>query len=673
MTAPALSVETHPTAVAEWRERRRTLARALLAPKPRLSVSEYAELHLVLGEGSARKGPYRYAFAPYLREIADFLSDPLAGEEGVVLKSAQVGFTVGVLVAAALYFMDQDPSPVMVMQPTLDDAERFSKKKLMPIVRASRRLRRLIAEARPGDARNTILQKTAPGASLSIVGAKSPRQMRSDSIRIFLSDERSAYDRSAGQEGNPYLLGKKRTDTYDNRKILTGSTPVVDPDETERDYQNSDQRKYYVPCPHCGAMQTLRWENLRWDKEGEGPKKKHLPETAHFVCEVSGCVIEERHKAWMVDPANGAKWIAENPGHPKPGWRVWQAYSLFPKASWAHIATDWLDAQGQHDKLQIFYNTVRAESYQELGDKTNTDDLIARREVYAAEVPAGVGVLTAAVDVQGDRLELVVKGWGHREESWLIAHHRIYGDPNQDEVWKALDRLLQRKFRHESGVELQIQVTLVDASDNTDAVYAYVKPRQRRRIYAIKGHKGKARPVIVRPGKAKDSAVRLFIIGTETAKDRVFARLRIPSPQPGDPPRPGYMHFPTPQDDGADDEYLRQFGNEEVRTKTLPNGERRREFHKKGPNEALDLEVYNLAALHVLGDGVRLYLGEIARKLNARAAEVVAVAPVADESASDAPPAADPTVHETLSPDPPPAKRKRRSRGGSGWVNGFRR
>jgi phage terminase large subunit GpA-like protein len=618
-----LTAETHPSAKAAWRARRREVVRAVLAPRPRLSVSEWAEQTIYLpSENSAIAGRLRYDQTPYLREIVDFLSD-VEGEEGVVLKSAQIGFTVGVLVTAMCYFIDQDPSPILLMQPTLDDAERFSKKKLMPIIRASPALRKKVAEARPGDAANTILQKSGAGWSASMVGAKSPRQMRSDSIRVFLSDERSGYSTSAGVEGNPYLLGVARTLSFDNRKLLTGSTPVISPDETEKDYQDSDRRQWYVPCPECGAEQPLRWENLRWDKEGGGDTglpRVHKPETAHFVCEVNGCVIEERHKRKMV---RAGRFVAENAGHKKRGWKVWQGYSLMPKAKWPIIVADWLKAQGDPEKLKIFFNTVLAQSYEERGERPDVDALSARREAYAAPVPMRVAVLTAAVDVQGDRVELLIKGWGAGEESWQIGHWRIKGDPKQKgpgSVWETLDRLLLAPYRHESGIDLYVRACAVDTSDQTDLCYDYVKPRQRRGVIAVKGEEAIGKQILIKQGRAKTPGVKLWKVGTHTAKSRVFSRLRIEPTNDGTP-KPGAIHFPFPQADGLDDAYLKQFENEKAVAKKLPNGRIVHVFRKTSgqPNEALDLEVYALTALHWLGDGVRNFLGQIAEQLHAKA------------------------------------------------------
>ncbi len=656
MTAPRL--ETHPDAWRAWRDRRHEAFKSILAPRVRPRVSDWVEQNIWLPpDNTSQAGPYRYENAPYLREIADWIGDP-SSDEGVVQKSAQVGFTVGVLIAGICYCIDQDPAPILVMQPTLDDAERFSKKKFMPIVRASARMRALIGEARPGDARNTILQKAGPGWSLSIVGAKSPRQMRSDSIRFFYSDERSAYDRSAGVEGNPYLLGKKRTDSFDNRKILTGSTPLIDPDEIEREYKDSDRRRWMVPCPHCGHEQWLKFAQLRWDKEGEGKHKRHLPDTAYYVCEANGCVIEERFKRRMVQSGH---WVAENPGHRRPGWFINQLNSLFPRASWANIARDWLDAQGDETKLQIVANTVFAESFQERGEKTDASVLERRREVYAAPVPMRVGLLSGSADIQQDRIEMLVKGWGAGEESWQIAHYRIMGDTKDRNgpVWQTLDRLRRMPWRHESGVDLYIQKFAVDTGDQTDLVYDYVKDRQREGVIAVKGEERIGKPMVIRPGKAKDKGVKLWLVGTHTAKTRLFSRLRIEPPGADDPPRPGAIHIPMPQPDGMDEEYLSQFGNNKAVPKRKADGRTVIVYKKTGADEAIDMDVYALAALHACGDKVRASLGQLAAQLAIRA-DALPPRPASD-SAPQAPPAIT-EVAKMPAPAMAPRARGRRTR-----------
>ncbi|HET7552186.1 MAG TPA: terminase gpA endonuclease subunit [Gemmatimonadaceae bacterium] len=632
MTAPRLV--THPDAWRAWRDRRHTAFVSVIAPRARPRPSDWVEQNIWLPpDNTSQAGPYRYENAPYLRELVDWLGDSTS-DEAVVCKSAQVGFTVGVLVAGICYSIDQDPAPILVMQPTLDDAERFSKKKLMPIVRASARMRKLIAEARPGDAQNTILQKSGPGWSVSIVGAKSPRQMRSDSIRFFYSDERSAYDRSAGAEGNPYLLGKKRTDSFDNRKILTGSTPLVDPDEIEREYQDSDRRRWMVPCPHCGHEQWLKFSQLRWDKEGEGKHRCHLTKTAYYVCEANGCVIEERFKRRMVQSGH---FVAENPDNPKPGWFINQLNSLFPQASWANIAKDFIKAQGDDTKLQIFFNTTLAESWQERGEKADASVLERRREVFAAPVPMRVGLLTGSADIQKDRIEMLVKGWGAGEESWQIAHYRIMGDTKDRTVWDTLDRLRRMPWRHESGIDLYIQKFAVDSGDQTDLVYDYVKGRQREGVIAVKGEERIGKPMVIRPGKAKEKGVKLWLVGTHTAKSRLFSRLRIEPPGPADPPRPGAIHIPMPQPDGMDEDYLAQFGNNKGIPKKKADGRTVIAFKKTGPDEAIDMDVYALAALHACGDKVRASLGQLAAQLQLRA-DALPPRP-ASEPAPQAPPA----------------------------------
>jgi phage terminase large subunit GpA-like protein len=270
------------------------------------------------------------------------------------------------------FIIDMDPSPILMMQPTLDDAARWSKKKFMPMVRASPRLRDKIGEARPGDARNTILLKTGPGWSLSIVGAKS--RARCGRTRSATSSPTSApaTTRSAGEGRRPFPPRPQAHDDVRQPEGLTGSTPTVKPDPIDAEYEDSDQRQLFVACPQCGAEQVLKFENLRWEKEGEKPNRRHLTETAHFVCVASGCVIEEKHKRAMVQQA---RWIPQKPGHLTRGYDLWQAYSLFAKASWKIIAAEWVAAQEDPEVLKNFLNTVLAQSYEERGERPDAESL----------------------------------------------------------------------------------------------------------------------------------------------------------------------------------------------------------------------------------------------------------------------------------------------------------
>ena len=592
-TTPAQPAQP-ATARLEGAQKMRSVERRLRAqifrPPPRLTVSQWADAHRVLSSvASAEAGQWRTDRAPYQRGILDAFSDP-AVETVVVMSSAQVGKTEIVLNLLG-HFIDQDPSPILVLQPTLDMAKAFSKDRLKEMLRASPRLRGKVEESGRRGSDDTLLHKAFPGGHITMVGANSAAGLASRPIRVVLADEADRYPASAGDEGDPVSLARKRTATFWNRKVGLFSTPTIKGvSRIEAAFEQSDQRRYYVPCPHCGDAQVLKFANLVFDD-------------AAYACEGCGALIPEREKTTML--ARGS-WRAEQPGAAIVGFHLNALYS--PWTSWRALIDDFLDAKRSPETLRVFVNTMLGETWEIDGEGVDTGSLKERREAYAAEVPAACGVLTCAVDVQRDRLEVAIKGWGAGQESWLIAHDRLYGDTSQPngEVWQRLETAyLTKAYRHESGGTLAIRSTCIDSGDQTQVVYAFVAPRQRRGVRATKGYSVRGKPLISKPGKPNKYAVRVVPIGTDTAKDVVFARLSLLAPG-----TPGYMHFPQ----GADEAYLEQFAAEKAfvrRVKGIPVREYRA---VKDRNEAIDLEVLNLAALHLLGAGVYDQLGIFAQK-----------------------------------------------------------
>lgn len=574
----------------------RRLRAAIFRPPPRLTVSEWADAYRVLSSvASAEAGRWRTARAPYQRAIMDAFSDPTISRV-VVMSSAQVGKTEIVLNVLG-HFIDLDPAPILVLQPNVEPmAKAFSKDRVAPMIRECPRLRSLFIESGRRESSNTLLHKAFPGGHLTVAGANSAAGLASRPIRVVLCDEVDRYPASAGDEGDPIALASKRTATFWNRKIGELSTPTIKGvSRIERSYNASDQRRYYVPCPECDHYQTLKWAQLVFDE-------------AAYACESCGALIPETAKPGML--ARG-EWRAENPEGASyaAGFHLNALYS--PWTTWRELIIEFREAKKSPDTLQTFVNTVLGETWEADGEIVDASTLAARRESYRAEVPLPVGILTAGVDVQRDRLEVAIKGWGAGQESWLVCHARIYGDPQRADVWERLESgYLSREWKHESGAVLKVRAACIDSGDQTQAVYAFVRPRQRRMIFATKGHSVRGKPIISRPSKANKYGVRVVPLGTDTAKDVIFPRLALLSPG-----TPGYCHFPMPTAEGADDEYLAQFAGEKVfirRVKGVPVREYRQ---VRDRNEAIDLEVLNLAALHLLGAGVYDQLAIWADKL----------------------------------------------------------
>lgn len=490
-------------------DRVRAAALRSLVPPPRLKMSEWIERTIRLPETvSAAPGPIRLSVPQ--RGIADAISDPSI-ERVTLVKPVRLGLSTLITSTIAAY-VQNEPAPILALLPTESDARDFVVSDIEPIFDASPELRGLLSTETDESGRSTLLSRRFPGGSLKIVAAKSPRNLRRHNVRILLIDEADAMD--SGAEGSPITLAERRTLSFSNRKIIMGSTPIFE--ETShvlRAYAESDQRIFEVCCPSCGEFQQILWRHIQWD-EGK-------PETAHFVCEANGCIVDERHKAEMV--ANG-RWRATMPhirGH--AGFRCNVLISTLTNACWANIAREFLTAKRNVDQLQTWTNTLMAEGWREAAEEIDQHELATRAEAFGlAAIPADVLVVTAGVDVQRDRLEIVVIGHG-REDTFILANFVIWGDPAEDTTWAELDDLLKSSWTHPNGGTLRIDATAVDAGDGEtmDKVLAFTQPRFSRRIVAIKGASGN-RPAI---NASATKGSRLFIVGVDGEKSRLLARL----------------------------------------------------------------------------------------------------------------------------------------------------
>jgi phage terminase large subunit GpA-like protein len=578
-------------------------------PPPDITISEWAMRNRTLPKGTtSRPGPFR----PEVFQIAmmDTLLDPLV-HEVVIQKSTQVGFTDAVLLNVIGYFIDADPRPIMYVLPTIDNAKDKGKKAITPMIENCPALRRKIKPPTSRRAGNTLALKEYPGGFLKLTGANSGAGLRSDPVPVVLFDEVDGYPLDVEGEGDPIAIGTRRTDAYPDFKIVKGSTPAkpkgISP--IERDFLRSDMRRFYVPCPFCALEQVLWWRDpvTKEYKLTYAVDSDHqvIADSVAYVC--AGCKkkIPERFKQQML---NAGKWIAQMPDRPIVGFHINALYSPW-RENWLALAQEWHEANEEKnvEKLRAFINLRLGETWEEQGEQVEALTLKERQEEYKAEVPDGVGLLTAAVDVQNDRLECVVKGWGEKEESWLIAYQQIFGDPGQEQVWNELDSFLLSTWSTASGNKVKISCTMIDSGGlHTDEVYRFARARSNRRIFPLKGSSESGKEILGKVSMNNAYRVRLWIIGTDTAKDRIFARMKIPSPGPG------FMHLP----DFVEDEYLMQLTAEKAIRKYRRGKGTVREYVKtRSRNEALDLEVYALAALYVMGQATIRKLGEMAEAL----------------------------------------------------------
>lgn len=561
-------------------------------PPEKLTLSEWADRYAFLSAESSAEGG-RWHTLPYQKGIMDAITDAKV-EQVTVMKSARVGYSK-ILNHTIAFHIHQDPCPIMLVQPTIEDAQGYSKEEIAPMLRDTPCLKGLVSESKAKDGANTILQKQFPGGTLSMVGANSPRGFRRVSRRVVLFDEVDGYPASAGAEGDQIKLGIRRTEYYWNRTIVAGSTPTVkDFSRVERMFLQTDQRRYFVPCPDCGHMQYLKWPNIRWT-DGD-------PSTAGYCCESCGVIIPHSKKRCMVERG---EWRATAPGNGKHvGFHIWAAYSYSPNATWPNLVEEFLDAKNDAEQLKTFVNTVLGETWEdEYASKIGATDLLERAasEQYQQYVPpAEVLALTIGCDVQDDRLSLSVWGWGREEEGWLIDRVKLYGSPSRPEVWKQLDEILQKPYLNEADEEMKVLCCAIDSGGHhTQEVYQYSRERAAMGVIAIKGMSQKGKPPLGKAskvdvdykGKALKKGAQLFPVGVDTVKSLLFGRLKH------NDPGAGYLHFfPTI---GAD--YFEEL-TAEKQILRFRNGYPERVWVKKSqaPNEALDEMNYAYAALHRL-------------------------------------------------------------------------
>lgn len=565
-------------------------------------MAEWADQRRRLdSQTSAEPGRWYTSRSEYQRGMMDACSDPKI-KECVIMAGAQLGKSE-VLLNIIGYHIDNDPSPILMLQPTESMAQAFSKDRIANgLLRSTPCLAGKVKDPRARDSNNTTLHKIFPGGSLSLVGANSPAGLASRPIRILLVDELDRAPASAGSEGDPLNLAKKRTATFWNRKIVIVSTPTnKGASRIEEAYLNSDQRKYYVPCQHCKEYQVLAWANVKWTDSD--------PKTAKYLCDCCGSLWDESDRRWSV--RNG-EWRAQKEFKGIAGFHISGMYS--PWTPLSDGVTEFLAVKKNPEQLRVWVNTYLGESYEDKGEAIDHGALNDRREDFGGGIPDEVIFMTCGVDVQDNRLEMSVIGWGRDFEAYVIEHKTLYGDPSTPQLWTTLDSQLFKMYEANDGRQMPIRATCVDSGGHfTNTVYSYCKKHAGRRVFAIKGIGGEGRGIVGRPTKNNIGKCPLFPVGVDTAKDLVFARLRIQEEGAG------YIHFSH----DLDDEYFLQLTAEKVITK-YHRGFKKRMYVKTRPrNEALDCMVYSIAAYAIINIDVnsladRRDLPEVEEPVNQR-------------------------------------------------------
>lgn len=564
-----------------------------LRPDPILPVSQWADQAIYMpSEVTPFPGPWRTDKVPFMREILDALGPTDPCQEIVFQKSSQVASTA-TMVAAICHVAARSPGPSMVLQPTVDLGRAFSLTKLAPVVRASPALSSVFADQKSRDGAATTMHKTFPGGFLLISGANSAASLRMHSIRWLFLDEVDAYPEDVDGEGDPVELAIKRTTAFHNKKIFKGSSPTTE--ESSRiapAYQAGTRARFHVPCPHCGFRQPLDWDNLDFTRRGS-------IEAPVYPCVKCDGAMENRHKAEMLAGGTWVHAVEWKPGLAK-SYQISELYSPF--TSWAKMVAGFLAAKTSQEKLKVWINTSLGEVWRERGEAPDHVRLHERRDSYhIGRAPRGVLFVTCGVDVQENRLECEVVGWGEGERSWSIDYHVLAGRPAETEVWALLDKILRQPIPAEQGDAFEIAQTCVDSGYLSPHVYQFA--RSRKGVAATKGTGNPAAPIIGKPsvidfthqGRTVKSGVQLWTVGTHQAKLQVYERLRLTKDDADDTP-PGYCHFPT----DYDQHYFQMLTAETLITRTV-KGYAQQRWEKTGRNEGLDTRVLAVAAFHILG------------------------------------------------------------------------
>jgi phage terminase large subunit GpA-like protein len=577
-------------------------------PPPLLNLDEWADEHGVLSAESSAEGG-RWTTLAYQRGIMRAITDPSV-EFVTCMKSARVGWTK-IINHAVGYHMHQDPCPIAVVQPTLEDAEGYSKDEIAPMLRDTPALAGLVADPRSRDSGNTLLLKSFPGGVLQLIGANSPRGFRRVTRRVMIFDELDGYPQSAGAEGDQYKLGVMRTLTFHNRKILAGSTPTLEiTSRIARLFEKSDQRYYYVPCPECDHKQVLKFARLRWEK-GQ-------PDTVRYICENCEFPIPHHMKRWMIEEADkrqrngepGIGWVATKPFEGHAGFHIWAGYSYAPNATWAHLAAEFEACKDNVEELKTFVNTVLGETWKGKGDAPDWQRLYDRREQYQVNTLPDVPVLLfAGADVQKDRIEVEIVAYSRRCESWSIDYRVFPGDTANitapDSPWRGLEALMAEHWHHSNGVPLGLRMLAVDAGYNTNAVLSWVRKWPSSRVIAVIGREDQAIPVaqpkavdVMADGKKKQRGAKQWPVGVGILKSELYGWLKQerPTAESGEEHPHGYCHFPE-----YGEEFFKQLTAEEMVAKVVRGYKRYLWQKTRERNEALDCRVYARAAAILCG------------------------------------------------------------------------
>ena len=562
-----------------------------LKPPKSLSLSDWADNYRYLSpEASAEAGRWRTSRVEVAREIMNAVTD--INTQSVTVVACTQLLKTELLNNVAGYYIHQDPAPILLIQPTDKMAESWSKDRFSPMLRDSPTLRKVVGWSKAKKTNNTILHKSFAGGHISITGANSPANLASRPIRVVLCDEVDKYPQSAGVEGDVVSLAQARAATFWNRKFISVCSPTLSEGSKIWDlYEQSDMREYHVPCPFCKEKQKLIWKNVVFERD---EKDNLIDGSVYYKCEHCN---QKWNDVMRMKAVQKGVWIAQKEFKGHAGFHVnkiaspWEPLQSMVEA---FLKANKKAKRGDIQDLKTFINTQLAECFDEdKSEKTDEISLMSRAEPYT-KVPSKVKILTCGCDVQRDRIEGEVVGWGVGQERWGIEYFTIYGNTSEEYVWEELNQKLKSRYECEDGNTLAISTSCIDTGGGggqTDMAYRFCKSNQKWRIYAVKGANVDGKPIASKPSKNNALKVKLFQIGTDAAKGIIYSRLKII--EEGE----GFWNFPI--GNGYDAEYYLQLTSEVLKTK-FDRGRKTVKWTKiRARNEALDCAVYALAALHI--------------------------------------------------------------------------
>lgn len=558
-----------------------SVLRHAVAPRRALTVSQWSDDHRILsGKQSSERGRWRTARNPILREIMDCFSERSRVRDVVVMKSSQVGVTEAVVNVLG-YTMEHAPCPAMAMMPTLETRDTWKVQKLNPLLQETPVVRDLLGGVRSRDAANRQDLIDFPGGVLFLAGGNSANSYAQKSVRIIILDDLDRFPEEIGEEGDVITLAEGRTKAFPRAIRAYISTPTVKGGLIDRQWQKSDQRRFQVPCPHCGERQALEWGHK---DEGHGIKWTALPDgtvgNVRYVCRECGAEIYEHHKPGML--AEGV-WVPTYPERAVRGYHISALYApigLGP--SWLDLVRGWLAAQDNTATLRAWINTNLGEPWEERGEEIDPLSLMTRLETYTDQ-PAGL-VRTIGIDVQKDRIEMSVYDVGLGEEQWPVDHIIVSGDTAGSEPWVELAQEIDAVSPDCGGI---------DSGYNTDQVVAFAA--RRPWLFVCKGIEGRGKTLVEsdddrkrRLRKRRKKGFSPFLVSDEAGKALITQRLKI------DKPGPGYIHFPAGEP-AFDDEWFAQLTSNRLEEKTV-RGKLVREWKQtRVRNEAYDCWKYAMA------------------------------------------------------------------------------